>query len=394
MSSDKKKVLVICDYYLPGFKSGGGMRTIVNMVDRLGGKDGRYDFSVITRDHDGRLDKSPYKMIKRGEWNQVGSARVFYLAKDEIKPATIARLVEEAAPQAIYLNSFFATPANFLLYLRWRGKVKAPVIMATCGELIAGAMQIKSAKKRLHIFAAKLMGLHKGLYWKATTDLEREDTEKELGKKERMYVAADMPPKTIFPEYEQSLKPRKVAGEVKLVFLARFVRTKNFGFLLDVLKNVKGKVSVDVIGDLEDQEYWKECLEKITKLPANIGVNYVGVIDNRLVPKKLAEYHFLVSPSRHENFGHIFPEALGAGCPLIISDRTPWLQLEEKGIGWDLPLESPESWAKVLEECATMDDTAYGKLSTNARTFAVEWLADEALEKDTVAVLEAALNAV
>src|ERR1044072_8374307 len=215
MPEIKKKILVICDYYLPGFKSGGGMRPIVNMVDRL---TDRYDFSVITRDHDGRLDKSPYSTVKIGDWNQVGNARVFYLAKDDIKTAKIKRLVDEAAPQAIYLNSFFATPANYLLFLRWRGKIKAAVIMATCGELITAAMQFKTAKKRLHITLTKLIGLHKGLYWKATTELEKQDIEKELGKKERMYVAADKTPKTIFPEYDQSINPKKTACEQQRVF--------------------------------------------------------------------------------------------------------------------------------------------------------------------------------
>ena len=137
MPDNRKKILVICDYYLPGFKSGGGMRTIVNMVDRLGGHDGRYDFSVITRDHDGRQDKSPYKTVRIGEWNQVGNARVFYLSKGDLNISTIERLVREADPAVIYLNSFFATPANYLLFLRRRGKIKSPVIMATCGELMS-----------------------------------------------------------------------------------------------------------------------------------------------------------------------------------------------------------------------------------------------------------------
>src|ERR1700733_10814694 len=132
------------------------------------------------------------------------------------------------------MNSFFATPANFLLFLRWRGRIKCRVIMAPCGELITGALQFKTTKKKLHIYASKLMGLHKGLFWKATTDIERADIEKIMGKIDKMYVAADVPPRAIFPDYDQSMKPRKISGELKLVFLARFVKTKNFAFLLDV----------------------------------------------------------------------------------------------------------------------------------------------------------------
>ena len=48
--TEKPLILVICDYYLPGFESGGAMRTIVNMVDRLADE---FRFRIVTRDHDG-----------------------------------------------------------------------------------------------------------------------------------------------------------------------------------------------------------------------------------------------------------------------------------------------------------------------------------------------------
>jgi glycosyltransferase involved in cell wall biosynthesis len=390
MPEEKKKILVLSDYYLPGFRAGGGLRTIVNMVDRLSG---RYDFWIVTRDHDSRLDKTPYKIVNINEWNLVGGAHVYYFSQDNLKLSTIEKLIKEASPDAVYMNSFFATPANFFLFLRWRGKLKTSAIMAPCGELIAAAMQFKTLKKKVHIFASKLAGLHKGLIWKATTELEKIDIEKVLGKKDDMYVAADLPPKTIFPDYEPSLKPAKNSGELKLVFLARFVKTKNFAFLLELLDNVSGNISIDLIGDLEDKNYWDECLEGIKKLPANITVNYLGAIDNRLVLKKLAGYHFLILPTLNENFGHVFLEALSAGCPLIISDRTPWLELEEKGVGWDLPLEDKQRWKDVLQKCVAMDIEEYRNLSARAREFAESWLADESLEKDTITVIEAAIAA-
>jgi len=390
VTENKKKILVICDYYLPGFKT-GGMRTVVNMADRLGE---RYDFSVVTRDHDGRFDKSPYTTVKIGEWNNIGRARVFYLSSNNMKMSMIKRLVDEVRPDAIYLNSFFATPANYLLLLRRLGRVKCGVIMAPCGELITGALQFKSSKKKLYILAAKMIGLHRGLIWKATSELEKKDIENVLGKKAEIIISSDLPPKTLFSDYDQLLKPRKIVGELRLVFLARFVRTKNFAFLLDVVSEVAGKISIDVIGDLEDKAYWEECLEKMKKLPANITVNYAGVIDNRLIPKKLFAYHLLALPTLNENFGHVLPEALSAGCPLIISDRTPWLDLEEKGIGWDLALENRQLWIDVLKKCVEMDDSTYRKMSGRAREFAENWLADESLEKDTVKILERALNAV
>src|SRR6478752_639761 len=76
-TTDKPLILIICDYYLPGFESGGAMRTIVNMVGRL---DDTYTFKIITRDHDGPLNLAPYDSVSIGEWNRVGNADVYYLA--------------------------------------------------------------------------------------------------------------------------------------------------------------------------------------------------------------------------------------------------------------------------------------------------------------------------
>jgi glycosyltransferase involved in cell wall biosynthesis len=388
VAENKKKILVINDYYWPGFKT-GGMRTLVNMVDRLGD---RFEFFVVTRDHDGRHDKTPYTTVKIGDWNNIGKARVFYVPGSDMKISTIRKLVSEVNPDAIYLNSFFATPVNYLLLLRRLGKIKCRVIMSPCGELMAAAMEFKKLKKKLHIFAGKITGLHKGLIWKASTELEKQDIEKALGKKKDIFVALDLPAKTIFPDYDQAVKPKKTPGELKLVFLARFARSKNFGFLPGVLGDMAGKITVDIIGDLEDKEYWEECLEKIKKLPAEVTVNYEGVIHNRFIPKKLSGYHFLVLPTMNENFGHVFLEALSAGCPLIISNRTLWLGLAEKGIGWDIPLENEQLWAETIKRCVEMDDTVYRKMSARAREYAEDWLADESLEKDTIRVIDEALT--
>ena len=51
-----------------------------------------------------------------------------------------------------------------------------------------------------------------------------------------------------------------------------------------------------------------------------------------------------------------FWKLFAAGCPLIISDRTPWQNLEEKGIGWSIPLEDKINWDKILQTCVDMDN--------------------------------------
>ncbi len=68
-------VLALVHYYLPGFKAGGPIRSISNLVERLGDE---FDLRIIAADRDFR-DRKPYTDVVINDWNQVSNARVYYL---------------------------------------------------------------------------------------------------------------------------------------------------------------------------------------------------------------------------------------------------------------------------------------------------------------------------
>lgn len=71
-----KKILVIIGTYLPGYKAGGLVLSIENLIDYLGDE---YEFSVLTSCCD--LNETvPCPDIAVEDWNTVGKARVFYTA--------------------------------------------------------------------------------------------------------------------------------------------------------------------------------------------------------------------------------------------------------------------------------------------------------------------------
>ena len=76
MTKNCSTILVFCDYYLPGYKAGGPLRTISNMVDILGDE---IHFKIVTRDRDSG-DNKPYKDIILNQWLKVGNADVLYLS--------------------------------------------------------------------------------------------------------------------------------------------------------------------------------------------------------------------------------------------------------------------------------------------------------------------------
>ncbi len=382
-------ILIICDYYLPGFESGGALRTLANMVDRLGD---RFDFRLITRDHDGIKVRKSYTNVRIGEWNRVGKAVVYYLSKDQIRAGKIKAMIKEVSPDAIYLNSFFSPLTIFVLALRKLKRVKSiPIILAPEGEFSRGALSLKSIKKQLYIKPAKILQLLKYVVWKASSESEQNDIETVLGKGLNIRVAPNMPPRVIFENYDQAEKPVKIAGRSRMIFLSRFMRKKNFNWLLERLRSVKGDLSIDICGTLEEADYWDECRRIAATLPENVKIKAIGPIPHENVSKTIAEYDFFILPTLGENFGHVFIEALASGCPLIISDRTPWRNLEKHATGWDLSLEDPDAWIEVLNKCIEMDKDDYREMSRRARAFAVAWLDGSKLEEANIEVLNAAL---
>jgi glycosyltransferase involved in cell wall biosynthesis len=391
-ASGKKKVLVFCDSYLPSIQSGGGMWTVVNLVERFAD---RYDFFVVTRNYDGKGDRRPFTTVKTGEWNSVGNARVFYLAADDVTQASSVRLVREVAPELVFLNSSMSGPCMKFLVARRRGLIdrRIPVVLAATGELSDGCLADKTAKKKLYLAAARATGLFDGILWKASTELEVGEIRRRAGAKSDIAVAADLTPKTILPDYDAAAKPAKVSGEARLIFYSRIVPKKNLRFLLEVLQTIQnGSVILDVVGPFENMPYWRECEELIAKLPANITVNVAGPVAYETGLERLFASHFFVLPTLNENFGYVFIESMAAGTPVITSENVVWTDWEENNAGLRIPLGDQQRWRQEIERCIAMDTDEFGATSDAARRYALDWLGRTDAEEANAKVFESALK--
>jgi hypothetical protein len=126
-------VLIFADWYLPGFKAGGPIQSIANMVEALGDD---FHFKVITRDRDW-LQATPYPGTTPGIWQPVGKAQVIYLTPQDLSPEVFSKVIRTAEPDVLYLNSLFSPRFCILpLILRRIGRITSvPVILAPRGEL-------------------------------------------------------------------------------------------------------------------------------------------------------------------------------------------------------------------------------------------------------------------
>jgi glycosyltransferase involved in cell wall biosynthesis len=380
----RPKILVLLDYYIPGFKSGGPLRTIANMVERMGD---RFDFRVLTRDRDA-TDTVPYPGVPADGWTPVGQAQVCYASPGELGAMAIRRRVAEVSPDLIYLNSFFSSLTVRTLALRRAGLLPSiPVVLAPRGELSPGALRLKALKKRPFLVAARSLGLYSGVTWQASAELEATEIRRAVGAV-AVRIAPDIPAPL---GSEGPPAPLKRPGAMRIVFLSRIAEKKNLHMLLALLPQLRGEVDLAIYGPVREEGYWARCQELIAALPPGISAQHHGPVEHAEVGAALASGHVFVLPTLGENFGHAILEALAAGRPALISDRTPWRDLEARGSGWDLPLDD-KLWLATLQRLVDMGQDEYNRWSRGARRHAARFVAAPALVEANVELFTAAIH--
>lgn len=370
----RPRILVFIGHYLPGFRAGGPTRTLACLVEALSSE---FDFYVCTVNYD-TGEREPYTSVQSNAWNQVGSAKVYYVPKFTV--AGIRSLVEELQPDLLYFNSFFSPVTIRGLIARRTARLSGiRTLLATRGEMASAALRMKSWKKRGYMLMAKLLRIYKGLVWQGSSDREKADILRELSAfgvcEEDVRVASDLG-----FGYQVSTVPTpiKVEGTAHFVTLSRIVPMKNLPFTLDRMAELSGRVTLDIFGPVEDQHVWRECEQKISMLPKNVSVRYHGPLDPARVLGELGQRQFFVLPTLGENYGHVIIEGAAAGCPIIISDRTQWLDLQKTGAGWDISLDDRAGWKSALQRCIDMNESEYRTMSTHAMGFANRVMGSEA----------------
>lgn len=370
---EKPAILIFIEYYLPGYKFGGPIQSVANLVPLL--KE-HYRLYLVTRDRDYR-DTVAYSGIATDQWLVRDGYQIMYLSPPNATVWRVRALLAGNRYDYVYANSLFAGFTRQLLLLSLL--TGQNVVIAPRGELHPGALNLKSYKKKPFVWLIKWLPKNR-LIWHAT------DPE-ELAAIRHHFVnwRVQFAPVRFAPDTPRLLKQRivycKQVEEVRFVFISRITRKKGIQFLLELLTRYRtGRVVLDIFGPIVDESYWHECAALIGRMPANCQVAYRGVIPHDLVNETVVNYDFFVLPTLGENFGHAIFEALSAGIPTLISDQTPWRNLEHQQAGWDLPLEE-DVWIRALEQSVRMDNQTYATWSAQAVEVANAYIKDSAFEQ-------------
>lgn len=362
MNNSKKDILIIMGRYLPGFKDGGPVRTIKNLVDYLGDE---YNFRILTLDRDAG-DNAKYPNILVNEWNQVGKAKVYYVSPKGFKFSVIKKLANDV--ELVYCCGCFSDYSIKTLILKRIKQINVPVVIASMGIFAPLEFKMKYIKKKACTTIFNFLGLFDNIHWSVTSDMEKEDVKREVKTNNNFFVAVDLPRKV----ENQIIFKDKERGKLKIAWISRIARNKNLKGAINILKDIEGEIEFTIYGPKQDNKYWNECEEELYKLGNNIKWEWRGSVESENVVDVFKEHQLFLFPTYGENFGHVIQESLSAGCPVIISDKTPWNDIEDENIGYIVPLGNIELFKEKIKLYVEMDKDEFQKISNNAIRYAFE----------------------
>lgn len=357
-----RKILILTGRYLPGYKDGGPLRTLFNITESLGDE---YEFYIICLDRD-HGDETAYPNILRNDWNQVGKAKVWYISPGGWTFAFLKKMTHEM--DVVYLTSFYDAYGYKTLLLHKIGLIKqCKIALASMGVFSEGALSHKSFKKNIFINLCKTLGLFRNITWSVTSELEKKDVERCIGGNLECVIAEDLPRNSV-----PGIKKREERKIKKIIFLSRICPQKNLLFAIKILQNVNAEVIFDIYGPIQDGIYWNKCKEELKKLSKNVKWSYKGNANPEKVQEIFSEYDVFLFPTMGENYGHVIFEALSVGCIPVISDQTPWKEIDKKNAGYTLGLTQIQEYSKAIEALVDMDPYKKMKMAQNAVQIAID----------------------
>ena len=97
-----QSLLIFTDWFAPGFKAGGPIRSVVNLVALL---ESDYNIFIYTSDRDFNSTLS-YSGISLNTWIPYNKrSKVFYASPEHTTISGLRNILKEVRPDTIYLNS-------------------------------------------------------------------------------------------------------------------------------------------------------------------------------------------------------------------------------------------------------------------------------------------------
>ena len=363
-------VLVFTGAFLPGSKAGGPVRSLDALTDIPNSPIG---FRVVTADRD-LGDDRPYPTVRLSQWVRLGPRLVWYWPKRDIRGSlSLLSQIRRSGPSLYYFNSLWSFRFTLLPLILVQLKVlpRAPILIATRGETLPGALSSKRIKKRIALPAVTALVNLSDATLQATSEMESDSLQRMFPR-----LSVISLPNLFRSERDITYRQRQGTPHLKLVTASRIHPHKNLKGALRALAKSGRPVHLRVIGEPEDGAYYEECRSLAEAMPAKMVVDFVGHLEHSDVKEELEWADGFISLTKSENFGHAIRESLAAGCVPIVSSSTPWSPLIAK-MGQHTPnYDDEEVFSQIVTKIADLTPEDRSALGQQVQRQYAEW-ADE-----------------
>lgn len=215
--------------------------------------------------------------------------------------------------------------------------LKKKIILSPRGVFAKNALFKNKLIKKLWIYFF-ISPFKKKINWHATSNNEKDDINNYFSTKLNIKVIANGIEKPEIDIKRNDIIKRILGNAYNkkskyIIGLGRKHPIKRFDQLIDSFQFLsKDKFKLILVGS-DDSGHEIFLKEKVKKNKQQSQVFFYENLEKKEKDQLLYESDLLVLPSLSENFGNVVPESLICGTPVIVSDKTPWHDLEENNVG-------------------------------------------------------------
>lgn len=337
------KVLHIVPAFYPATYWGGPILSVYELCNSLSRQNDRIKLRVLTTDSAGPTTKDsvPYSSVPAKY--EAGYSVYFSrrLIGSEFSPMLIFRIITMSKwADIIHVTSVYSLSTFIsLIIARLRGK---PIVWSPRGALQRWDRSTNSfIKSAWDILCNCLVDSSRSILH--VTSKEEADASRNRIPKAKIIL---IPNGVTLPPV--NTKVSRGDGILRLLYIGRLHEIKGLENLFKAMKMLPDNIELSVCGN-GDASYVKGLRNLVSDLDLNSRVKFRGHITGDDKEKELFDADICIVPSYIENFGMVIVEAMAHGVPVIVSNGTPWEEINKKGCGLWVE-NSPSSLADAVIE--------------------------------------------
>lgn len=175
------------------------------------------------------------------------------------------------------------------------------------------------------------------------------------------------------------------------LFLSRIHKKKGLDLLIDAWQLSSPQGWQLKIAGPDEENYVATIKQKIKTLNLDGSIQILDPVYDEEKINLYTESSLFILPSYSENFGLVIVEAMMTGLPVITTNKTPWLDLDERGVGWTI---SPnvEELSKAITTATSLPADQRKAMGMTAREWMIREYSWDKYHKEILSLYEIQVN--